>query len=162
MEYHPLTTKIQNWLKENEAEYKYYEHEPVRTSEEAAKVRPDYSLEQGAKAIIVRIKRAGGIVEYAMLVLPGHLKFDGKKIKKIFGTKEITFATEEEISELTDGVQIGGIPPLGNLFGLKVLADKKMLDTDTIIFNAGDRSVSVAINSNDYVSLVKPEIVDIT
>ncbi|MCH7951124.1 hypothetical protein IH980_00095 [Patescibacteria group bacterium] len=55
----------------------------MRTSEEAARLRPGYSLKQGAKAIIVRVKQSKAKKFFVMLVLPGDLRFDIKKVKGV-------------------------------------------------------------------------------
>ncbi len=57
MSYHPLTEKIKQILTENNFEFETFEHEPVRTSEEASKIRTGFTIDQGAKAIIVRVKK---------------------------------------------------------------------------------------------------------
>ena len=98
---------------------------------------------------------------FVMLVLPGDKKFSGLKVKKLFGTKDLRFATEEEISKLTDGIQIGGIPPFGNLFEIRVFVEKTLLENEKIIFNAGDRSFSVAMKARDYLEIVRPTIGEI-
>jgi len=162
MEYHRVTKKITQILTENNCWFETFEHEPVRTSKEAAKVRTGYSLKQGAKALIVRIKKSENDKKFVMLVFPADLKFDNNKIKEIFSAKDIRFATPEEISSLTGGVEIGGVPPFGNLFGLEIIVDPKLFDNEKIIFNAGDRRFSVAINSKDYKKLVDPKIYSIT
>jgi prolyl-tRNA editing enzyme YbaK/EbsC (Cys-tRNA(Pro) deacylase) len=158
--YHSLVYKIISLLKENNYWFEIYEHKPVRTSEEAAQIRTGYTLQQGAKAIILRVKKAK-IKEFVMLVIPGNCKFNPTKVKKILDSNDIRFATQEEISQLTNGVEIGGIPALGNLFGLKVYVEPKLLTNEKIIFNAGDRRFSVAINSIDYQKFAKPIIVNI-
>ena len=71
------------------------------------------------------------------------------------------FATEEEVSQTTNGVQIGGVPPFGNLFNLKTIVDPKLFLNEKIVFNAGDRRYSVAMLSQDYKNIVNPEITDI-
>lgn len=63
---------------------------------------------------------------------------------------------------LTDGVEVGGVPPFGNLFGLKVIADRRLFENEKIVFNAGDRRFSIAMRSSDYKRLVDPDIADIT
>ena len=161
MPYHQTVTDILELLSKNDCWFETFEHEPVVTSEEAAKLRHGYSLSQGAKAIIVKIKNSAGENEFVMLVLPGDEKFRGSKVKKLLGVRKLRFATPIEISELTGGIQIGGIPPFGNLFGIKVFAETTLLDNEKIIFNAGDRSFSVAMKAEDYVEIVKPSIVEI-
>lgn len=107
MNYHPLTEKIKSLLLENNYWFEDFEHEAVRTSEEAAKVRTGYSLKQGAKALIVRIK-INGEKKYVMLVVPGDVKFDKKKVQEALHAKDMRFATEEEVSQITEGVKVGG------------------------------------------------------
>lgn len=161
MPYHKTVTDILELLKKNGCWFETFEHEPVVTSEEAADVRHGYSLKQGAKAIIVKIKNSAGNNEFVMLVLPGDKKFSGSKVKKLLRTKDLRFATEEEISKLTGGILIGGIPPFGNLFGIRVFAETTLLENEKIIFNAGDRSFSVAMKTEDYLKMVKPVVEEI-
>jgi prolyl-tRNA editing enzyme YbaK/EbsC (Cys-tRNA(Pro) deacylase) len=173
MQYHRTVTDILELLSKNGCWFETFEHEPVVTSEEAAKLRHGYSISQGAKAIIVKIKGldrhapvSSGLAmtpkpEFVMLVLPGDKKFSGSKVKKLLDTKDLRFASEEEISKQTGGIKIGGIPPFGNLFGIRVFVEKTLLDNEKIIFNAGDRSFSVAVKKEDYLNIVRPEIEEI-
>lgn len=158
MDYHPVTKQITDLLKKNNCWFETFEHEPVQTSEEAAKVRTGYTLSQGAKAIIVRVKISNSEKKFVMLVMPGDKRFDNDKVKTIFGAKDIRFATVEEVVSLTGGVQTGGVPPFGNLFGLEVFADCKLFENEKIVFNAGDRRFSVAMRVEDYKTLVNPKI----
>ena len=96
-----------------------------------------------------------------MLVFPADRKFDSKKVKAAIGAKSISFATEEEVERVTSGVQIGGVPPFGNLFGLPVYADESLFGNDEIIFNAGDRSFSIAMKAGDYRNIVRPIVNDL-
>ncbi len=158
MSYHHVTKQITDLLEQNGCWFQTFEHEPVRTSEEAAKTRPGFTMHQGAKAMIVRALSPEKGKFFAMLVFPGDLRFDSKKAKAILGAKDLTFASEEEVGSLTGGVLVGGVPPFGNLFGLIVLADESLFANEKIIFNAGDRSFSVAMKSEDYKKLVNPKI----
>lgn len=190
-EYHQTVANIEAFLKEHGVSYEKFEHEPVKTSEEAANVRPDFSISQGTKALIIRIKpvrkqvisnggdrnnelsnglkkngdpssggRAGK--SFAMVVVPGDKKFDGAKVRQATGASDIRFATPEEVAEITGGVVPGGVPPFGNLFGLPVFCDETVFNNERIIFNAGDRSVSITIASEDYKRVVNPNIVAIS
>jgi len=167
--YHPVVGKIRELLDGAGVAYKTFEHAPVRTSEEAAALRPEYDLHQGAKALIVRAKLAEGNPsnilgtgkKFVMLIVPGDKKFNESKVKQALGAKEVRFATEQEVGEITDGVQVGGVPPFGNLFGLAVYADKGVFGNDEVIFNAGDRAFSIAMQSADWRKVVNPIEVDI-
>ena len=85
-----------------------------------------------------------------------------KKVKEVFDAKDIRFATREEISELTNGVHIGGVPPFGDLFNIEVIADPKIFENEKIVFNAGDRCYSIAMKSEDYKKFINPKIENIT
>lgn len=156
MSYHPVAKQITNLLAEHHVSFRMFEHAPVRTSEEAAALRPNFTMNQGAKALIVKTKASGNEPFFVMLVFPADLKFDSKKAKMAINAKSISFATEKEVAHLTGGVEIGGVPPFGNLFNLLVYADKSLFENSEIIFNAGDRSFSIAMASADYRQIVNP------
>lgn len=92
-----------------------------------------------------------------MLVMPADQKFDNAKAKQVLRAKDMRFATEAEVEELTKGVKPGGVPPFGNLFGLEVIADESLFKNEKIVCNAG-RTTSIGMKSVDYKKLVKPEI----
>lgn len=161
MDYHKAVNQIITLLNTNNIQFETFEHEPVRTSEEAAKVRTGYSLEQGAKALIVRAKVSNQDKHFVMIVVPGDKRFDNQKLKKLLGAKDVRFATEEEVGEITKGILPGGVPPFGNLFGLHVYVDRNLFDHPKIIFNAGDKRFSIGMSSADYKQLIKPVVVDV-
>lgn len=101
MRYHPAVKIIIKLLEKNNYWFKAFEHAPVTTSEEVARLCPEYTLRQGAKAIIVKTVQKNGKDAFAMLVFPADLKFNGGKAKRTPGAKEVRFATEEEITEIT-------------------------------------------------------------
>lgn len=155
---HPVTTQITTLLGEHNCWYETFAHEAVRTSEQAAETRPGYTLEQGAKAIILRVKKSKKNKFFVMLVFPADQKFDNAAVKDYFEAKDIRFAMEAEVTELTDSVQPGGVPPFGNLFDLPVYTAPELFDNEKIVFNAGDRCFSVAMLSADYQRLVEPTV----
>jgi len=162
MSYHPTVVTITQLLTTHNCWFETFEHRPVTTSVEAAQIRSGYSLAQGAKALIVRIKEKSGQKYFAMLVIPGNLKFDTAKVKDHFTAKDIRFATVAEVSQITAGIEPGGVPPFGNLFELPVVVDNKLLTNDKIIFNAGDRCFSIAMMAANYLELVTPQLADLT
>lgn len=167
MSVNSIAKELKDMLDANGAAYREHQHAPVVTSEEAHAVRPQYSLSQGTKSIIVRIKKrsqsasVGGEKQFFMLALAGDQVFDTKKVKRALDATDLRFARPEEVADITGGVEPGGIPPFGILFDLQTLADPKIFSHDTIVFNAGDRSVSLAIASSAYQSLVNPIVADI-
>ena len=162
MPFHPTTLTIENLLKDAKYWYTRFEHEPIITSEEAETVRDDYTIEQGVKALIVKIRANKNSARFIMICVAGNSKFNSKKIQKLLTVRKIRFATTEEVSKITNGIVRGGVPPFGNLFNLEIIADKNIFNNEKIIFNAGDKRISIAMNSDDYQQLTKPTIADIT
>lgn len=105
-----------------------FEHEEVKTSKEAADISEGYELEQGAKALIIRVKYTKSSEEFLMLVIPADKRFDNRKVKDILNAKDIRFVTVEEIEEKKSGVKIGGVSPFGNLFEMKTITDPSLFE----------------------------------
>ena len=97
-----------------------------------------------------------------MIVVPGDTRFNTSKVRRLVGSNDVRFASEAEVAEVTEGVLPGGVPPFGNLFDIRVIADPQVFENEKIVFNAGDRSYSIAMKSADYVRLVNPEIKEVT
>src|SRR3989344_8756300 len=146
--------RIRQLLDSSNINYKYFEHEPTPTSEIASKVR-GVPLDQGAKAMVLRSEG-----KFFMVVLQAHRKIDFSKMKNILSTKSVSFATHEEVEQVT-GCIPGGVPQFGNLFNIPVYADKGITEIDTINFNAGLQTVSIQMNVKDWLKAVQPEIFDI-
>lgn len=148
-----LYGRIVSALQNAKVEYKEFRHEPVRTSEEAAKVRGN-SLSEGAKALIFM---ADG--KPIQLIIQGHLKVDKDKFKGNFGITKLKMASPEQVLEISS-VEPGGVPPFGSLFNpaIPVYVDKNLLKLEQIEFNAGDKSISIRMNRKDWQNVVNPII----
>ncbi len=82
--------------------------------------------------MIVKIK-TGGNNKFVMLVYPADKKFAEEKVKDFLKASKLRLATEEEVLEITGGVQPGGVPPFGNLFNLEVYADRTLFENEKIV-----------------------------
>ena len=126
--------------------FRLFAHAPVRTSEEAARVRGT-APEAGAKALVVRAENRP-----IHCVLPGNLRADNARLRAILGVRTLRFATPAELLELT-GCVPGAVPPFGNLFGLPVLVEELLLEREDIAFNAGSTTVSIVMRAADFARL---------
>src|SRR5579859_5842659 len=107
----PLTERLIAFLHDHHADFTVVTHEPVRTSEEAARVRGT-PLEQGAKALVYR---ADG--RPVLLVLPANRRVDARAFKDAFGIKDLRMVSADDLRDLTD-MEIGAVPPFGSLMNL--------------------------------------------
>ena len=144
--------KIKEFLNQSEIKYSVKHHEPVYTSEQAAKIRGD-ELKQGAKAIIMEADR-----NFVLIVLSADRKINSKKLKKILNSKKLSFASPEKLKSFN--LEPGDVPPFGSILGLETYVDKSLLENEDISFNAGSLTDSIKMKLKDYIKIEKPFIQD--
>ncbi|MCA9379300.1 hypothetical protein KC640_02630, partial [Candidatus Dojkabacteria bacterium] len=126
--------------------FQHAEHEETPTSEDAARVR-GVELSTGVKALILKDKKDGHNV---MLCVPGDRKANIKALEEILGSKLEMEKPEVILQKF--GLQIGGVPPLGNLIGIPVYFDQAIADIGEANFNCGLRTESIAMDSKDLIA----------
>jgi Ala-tRNA(Pro) deacylase len=141
-----VAERLVGWLRERGAVFRFFEHAPVFTSEEAARVRGT-PIEAGAKALVLQANDRP-----VHVVLPGHRRVDNALLRAILGTRTLRFATPEELLALT-GCVPGAVPPFGNLFGLPVFVDEELAAREEIAFNAGSNAASIVMRCADFLRL---------
>lgn len=138
-----LISMIKKVLDSRAIEYKFVEHEAVKTSEEAARVRGT-NLEDGAKAMVLVGKKTKKNI---MVVIPAHKKLDTKAVAEKIG-EPVEFEKPENILQKF-GIEVGGVPPFGKLLGMEVLLDEEITKTEMSAFNSGERTSSFIMKSED-------------
>ena len=131
--------------------FESFEHEPVHTSEEAAKVR-DTDIKLGAKALVMY---ADG--KPIMVAIAGDKKVDMKAFKKQFNVSDLRMATPEEVLRVTS-VAIGAVPPFGHIFGIPLFMDRSVQENETVIFNAGLHHRSIQMAREQYEKIARPTV----
>jgi Ala-tRNA(Pro) deacylase len=144
-----VLNKIIKLLDQSKVDYDRIIHPPVHTSEEAARIR-DTNPHQGAKAIVFALDS-----KPALVVVPGDRKVSLKDFKKAYGIKDMHMLSAEEIQTLV-GLEIGAIPPFGNMMELDTYVDQSLFENLWIVFNVGSHTQSVKMKSADFVRLCKP------
>ncbi len=147
--------RLQNHLREHDVPFDVLRHEPVYTSEEAARVRGT-PLASGAKALICKLDD-----RFVMFVLPADRRLANKAIRKELGTRKLRFASRDEVLELT-GLAPGSIPPFGSLFELPTWCDDGLAAQEQINFNAGDHTISISMQYSDYVAIERPRMASVS
>jgi Ala-tRNA(Pro) deacylase len=138
-------------LDEARVAYVVTHHAPVRTSEEAARVRGT-PLASGAKALVCKADE-----RFVLFVMPADRRLDSAAVRRSLGIRSLRFASPEEVAQRT-GLPPGAIPPFGRLFGLPTYCDLALAGEPTINFNAGDRAISVAMTFADYIAVERPTL----
>ena len=133
-------------LRDENADFHLARHDPVTTSAEAAAVR-GAELRSGAKAMLVKGKSG-----FVLAVLAGDRRVDWKLLAPLVGGKGARFANDDELHALT-GLTKGAVPPFGRLFGVRTLYDRSLLDVETVNFNAGTHTDSIAMSRDDLIRI---------
>ncbi|HLC62300.1 MAG TPA: YbaK/EbsC family protein [Candidatus Nanoarchaeia archaeon] len=142
---------IKDVLNKEKIDYEVLEHRPVFTSKEAAEVRGT-ELKQGTKALVLKTEEG-----FIQACVSGSKELDIEKLQKITLFKRIEMANAKDVRKAT-GCNIGSVPPLGNLFELKVYFDKSILENEIVAFNAGSHTRSIKMKAKDLVKIVNPVI----
>jgi Ala-tRNA(Pro) deacylase len=133
------------------AEYKFLEHQEVRTSEEAAKVRGT-KISDGAKAMVLKSVDYEG--KYVMVVIPADKLVDLGKVAAVLGEK-FEVANGKEVESYT-GIKMGGVPPFGRLLKMEVYFDGSMWNKTESAFNCGRKDRSIIMKAKDLIKLAAP------
>ena len=154
-------------LRKEGVEYKLYEHEPVYTSEQAAKVR-GVELKSGVKAMVLKKRLAKSALpseafsskgQYLLADIAADMRLDFARLEKLMNplVKKLEFATREEVIVVT-GCEAGSVHPIGNLFGLDTYLDESVLQNEFVNFNIGLLTKSVRIRKDDLVRILSPKM----
>lgn len=143
--------QISGLLRQHGVPFDVLHHQPVYTSEDAARVRGT-PLSSGAKALICKADE-----RFLMFVLPADRRLASKQIRKQQQLRSLRFASREEVQQLT-GLEPGSIPPFGSLFALPTWCDERLATEPKINFNAGDHSISISMTYTDYIAVEKPTL----
>jgi Ala-tRNA(Pro) deacylase len=143
--------RIESLLARHGVSYEVLRHEPVFTSEEAARVRGT-PLASGAKALVCKAQE-----RFVLFVVPADRRLDSRQVRRASGWRRLRFADRDEVLERT-GLAPGSIPPFGSLFELPTFCDERLGENAAINFNAGDHAISISMRYDDYLAVEHPEL----
>lgn len=138
--------RLVSLLRAEDVDFRLTHHDAVTTSADAAAVR-GAELRSGAKAMLVKGKSG-----FVLAVLAADRKVDWKLLAPLVGGKGARFANDDELREAT-GLTKGAVPPFGGLFSLRTIYDRSLLEVETVNFNAGTHTDSVAMSRADMVRI---------
>jgi Ala-tRNA(Pro) deacylase len=113
--------------------------------------------DQVAKTLVLRT--ADG---FARVVIPASERLDIRKAReRLGGSKEIRFATEEELAGAYPGFELGAVPPFGGPHGDRVLVDRRVAELEEVLLEAGTHQDSLRVPAAAVVELTKADVVDL-
>lgn len=146
-----IRNEIIRLCNKNELEYQHLKHEKTPTSEDSSNVRQT-AIEEGVKAILVRGKKTKSNFQFN---IPADKKLDMKAVSQAVGEK--CEFEDPKIIEERFGLEIGGVPPFGNLIDIDNYFDLELQEKKRIAFNAGLSTESILMNSSDLQKITDPK-----
>jgi Ala-tRNA(Pro) deacylase len=133
------------WLADREVEYEVHEHAPAFTARGVAKAE-GVDPRTFAKVVGVRTPDGGA----ALLVIETTDQLDLRKAARALGVDAVRLLTEGELAALAPTCEVGAVPAIGSLFGVRMVADYAVRDDRDISFNAGSHRCSVRVERSGW------------
>lgn len=147
-----IRNEIIRLLKQLEADFSHKVHEVTVTSEQSAQVRGT-KLEEGVKSLLLKGKNSKKNYQFN---IPSHKKLDTKAVAALVGEK-CEFESPEVLKERF-GLEVGSVPPFGNLLNLETYFDESIKEREVAAFNCGLVTESIVMSTKDLFSLVQPKV----
>lgn len=145
-------------LSQEGATYRVLSHEAVGKCEAVSEIRGT-ALGQGAKALVCKVK-GNGVNQHVLAILSADQQADLAQLANHLGGLRASLASPAEVDALT-GCVFGAIPPFSFHLNLKLVADPLLFERfNEIAFNAGVLEKSVIMNTDDYLRIAQPELVN--
>lgn len=145
-------------LTEAGARFRVMEHAAVGKCEAVSEIRGT-ELGQGAKALVCKVK-GNGVKKHVLAILAADQQADLSQLANHFGGLKASLASPAEVDTLTACV-FGAIPPFSFHPDLTLVADPLLFERfDEIAFNAGLLEKSVIMDTQDYLRIARPELVN--
>ncbi len=150
-----VLTKLKEFLDGNQIKYIVISHSVAYTAQGIAALAhiPGREL---AKTVIVKIDG-----ELAMAVVPASRHVDLNLLRSAAKAWSVELASELEFKSRFADCETGAMPPFGNLYNMRVIADESLARDKEVAFNAGTHRELVRMAWADFEKLVKPTMAKI-
>lgn len=149
-----ILQRLEQFLDQHKALYTHRTHRTTFTAKDLAQADHTPPWEVAKTIVFV------GDGAYAMAVLPANMRADLEKLRHELGLTSIRLAEERELAALFPDVELGAMPPFGNLYNnMPVYVDSALAAEEEIAFNAGSHRDVIHMKFKDFKRLVHPVIV---
>ena len=138
------------------AHYREKHHKANATAQELAQ-EAHVSGHQVAKVVAIQLDGRPLLV-----VLPASRMISLGRIKEISEARDVRLITESEMSLLFPDCEVGAIPPFRHWNGVEIWSDRTLGTEKEILFRGGTHADAVLMPFQEWVSLVKPRVEDVS
>lgn len=136
---HP-DARLLAWLADHHVEYELHEH-PVTYSAGATAVAEGIDPRWFAKVVGVRADD-----RRTLLVVDANDRVDLAKARRVLKASHVRLLTEVEMAAIDPADDLGTVAPIGELYGLEVVADYAVRDDPMIAFHAGSHRFAARVD----------------
>ncbi len=148
----PMPSRLKTVLTKSKVKYKTHKHPIAYTAQEIAAAQ-HVPGKQLAKCVLVKTDKG-----FHLAVLPAVHLVDFAKLKKLLKVKKLSLASEAEIKQLFPDVDVGAMPPFGNLYDVPTFVEKVLTGFSEIVCNAGTHAETFTLSYRDFDKLAKPRV----
>jgi Cys-tRNA(Pro) deacylase len=132
--------------------YRLYIHETqLRSLEQAASER-GLLPEQIVRSLLFRLEDGS----YLMVLMPGPEQVAWPKLRHYLGVSRLTTAAKDEVEAVT-GFPPGAVSPFGLTHPVRILADERIKEQETISMGAGIRNAGIIMTRRDLTNALDLE-----
>jgi Cys-tRNA(Pro) deacylase len=135
-----------------EHEYQYVEHGGTQVSARALGV----SEHEVVKTLVMQDEDAKPLI----VLMHGDRKVSTKNLARQAGRKSIG-PCSPDVAQRHTGYQVGGTSPFGTRKPLPIYMERSIAALPAIFINGGRRGLLVKIKTQELVSVLKPQLVDV-
>lgn len=152
----PVETTTRH-LEERGIRYELVEHDRAFTAAAEARAAGEEPA-NAVKSVLLR-----DLEGYELVVLQASDRLDMGKVREQLGDSrsELRLATEEEMDADFPQFELGALPPLGEMLPAPEVVDRRVLDHDRVLCNAGDHTHSLLLDPREIVRVSNAEIADV-
>jgi Cys-tRNA(Pro)/Cys-tRNA(Cys) deacylase len=108
-----------------------------------------FALSQTVKTLVVDI----GGSQYVLALTPGDASLDLRRLAKACSSKRAAMAPAAAAERIT-GYRTGGISPFGTRQRLVVIMERRLLEFDEVMINAGQRGIMLKMRPLDILGVL--------
>jgi Cys-tRNA(Pro)/Cys-tRNA(Cys) deacylase len=135
--------------------FRLHRHDHDVTSLEQAAAERGLSPDQIVRSLVFRLSTD----EFVLVLMPGPGPVSWPKLRRFLNVSRVTTASRQEVETVT-GYRPGTVSPFGLPPGLRLLADRGLLDREVVSVGAGIPNAGLILAAQALMSALKPELGD--
>jgi Ala-tRNA(Pro) deacylase len=150
------TKALAEYLDRAEVTYELISH---RHTESAAAEADALGLDAGevAKTLVLKTDDAN-----VRAVVPASERLDLAKVREVLGTRDVRLASEDDLAHDYPEFALGAVPPIAGSRHDRVLVDRRLLEHESIVLEAGTHEHSLRLRTSDLVTVGAAKVADLS